>query len=214
MKYVLYILLSAFWQAPVSYTVTYIEVGPSSGPAALSALKQYRDLSRRDEGAVRIELFEQVGRPGHFTLIEAWNDPKAAEAHRAAAHTKELETRLQPRRLSGIDQRPYKALSTEPVQSANDRAIYVITHVDVGGQSDAPNLLRRVAEASRKEPGNLRYDVLQHTMRANHFTVIETWQSEKAVEAHAAAGHTKDYREALQPLLGSPLDERLFKLVE
>jgi quinol monooxygenase YgiN len=71
-----------------------------------------------------------------------------------------------------------------------------------------------LAEASRKEPGCLRFDVLQHTMRANHFTVVEVWENQKALDAHAAAAHTKQYRGVLQPISGSPLDERVYKTVE
>ena len=45
--------------------------------------------------------------------------------------------------------------------------------------TNAADLLTALAEASRKEEGNLRFDVLQHTMRANHFTIIEAWQTRK-----------------------------------
>jgi quinol monooxygenase YgiN len=95
-------------------------------------------------------------------------------------------------------------------------SIHVVAHVDTvgGAQADAPGLLTRLAEASRKEQGCLQFDVLQHTMRANHFTVIEIWESQKALDAHAAAPHTKQYRDGLQPISGSPLDERLYKAVE
>jgi len=91
----------------------------------------------------------------------------------------------------------------------------VITHVDIGGPgASAADILRKLAEASRKEEGNLRFDVLQHAMRANHFTVIEEWQTTKAIETHAAAAHTKEYRNSLGLIAGSPLDERLYKVVE
>ena len=91
----------------------------------------------------------------------------------------------------------------------------MITHVDIGGQgANAADLLRKLAEASRKEEGNLRFDVLQHAMRANHFTVIEEWHTAKAIETHAAATHTKEYRNSLGLIAGSPLDERLYKVVE
>jgi quinol monooxygenase YgiN len=51
-------------------------------------------------------------------------------------------------------------------------------------------------------------------MRANHFTVIEEWQTAKTIETHAAAAHTKEYRNSLAPISGGPLDERLYKAVE
>ncbi len=75
-------------------------------------------------------------------------------------------------------------------------------------------LLRSLAEASRKEPGNLRFDIVQHSMRANHFTVIEGWRNQQALDAHVAAAHTKTYRDAIQPMTGSPLDERVYKAIE
>ena len=97
--------------------------------------------------------------------------------------------------------------------AADPRTVYVISHVDVAPNTAAPMLLTRLAEASRKEAGNLRFDVLQHAMRANHFTVVEQWRSEAALDAHIAATHTRDYRDALQPLTGSPLDERVYRAI-
>ena len=32
--------------------------------------------------------------------------------------------------------------------------------------------------------------------------------------SHAAAAHTKQYRDTLQPMAGGPLDERLYKAVD
>jgi quinol monooxygenase YgiN len=211
------VLLAA--QAPTDtafYTVSYVDIAPASKPAAITAFKQYRDASRKDDGFVRYEFFEQVGRPGHFSLIETWANQKAFDSHSNASHTKDFRTKLDPIRLSDYDSRPYKTLSLTPNPTpANDRAIFVISHVDIGGQgTNAADLLKRLAEASRKEEGNLRFDVLQHAMRANHFTVIEEWQTQKAVDAHAAAAHTKQYRDGLAPIAGSPLDERLYKFVE
>ena len=51
------------------------------------------------------------------------------------------------------------------------RNAFVVAHVDVAPNTQAPALLQQLAEASRQEPGNLRFDVLQHAMRGNHFTV-------------------------------------------
>src|SRR5215475_12653094 len=199
-------------QAPTDttfYTVSYVDIAPASKPAAIAAFKQYRDASRKDEGFVRYEFFEQVGRPGHFSLIETWSNQKAFDTHANASHTKEFRTKLDPIRLSDYDSRPYKTLSLgTPPGAANDRATFVITHVDIGGQgTNAADLLKRLAETSRREDGNLRFDVLQHAMRANHFTVIEVWQNQKALDTHAASAHTRQYREALGPISGSPLDE-------
>jgi quinol monooxygenase YgiN len=51
-------------------------------------------------------------------------------------------------------------------------------------------------------------------MRSNHFEVIETWQSQRALDNHAAAAHTRKYRDDIQTALGSPLDERIYRAIE
>ena len=206
-------------QAPVTalYAVSYVEVMPSARASAVAAVKQYRDTSRQENGYVRVQLLEQVARPGHFAIIETWKDQVTFDAHEMTAPVKQVQDALQSIRLSGYDQRLYKALTVAAATEVGNRqAIHVVAHVDTvgGGQADAPGLLKRLAEASRREQGCLRFDVLQHTMRANHFTVIEVWENQKALDAHAAAPHTKQYRDGLQPVSGSPLDERLYKVVE
>jgi quinol monooxygenase YgiN len=192
------------------YAVSYVEAMPSS--KAIAALTHYREASRKDDGCIRIDLFEQVGRAGHFAVVEAWRDQKAFDA-RSAAVMKELLDTLKPIRVSDYDERSYKTLTVGSAP-ANGGALSVVTHVDVSQDPKVPELLRRLAEASRLEAGNLRFDVVQHTMRANHFTIIETWQSQKALDAHAAAAHTRQYRDELQPMTGSPLDERVYKTVQ
>ena len=74
-------------------------------------------------------------------------------------------------------------------------------------------MLARLAELSRSEQGNLRFDVLQHAQRGNHFTVVEHWRSDAALDEHVAAAHAREYRDALQPLTGSPLDERVYTAI-
>jgi quinol monooxygenase YgiN len=207
-------------QAPADtalYAVAYIEVMPATRAAMVAALKQYRGTSREEGGYVRFELLEQIGRPGHFAVVEVWKTQQAFDAHSMTGHAKQFLDALRPIRVSDYDQRPYKALTVASARAAGSgQAVHVVSHVDtVGGvQAEAPALLKRLAEASRTEPGCLEFDVLQHTMRANHFTVIEIWQSQTALDAHAAAQHTRQYRDGLRPISGSPLDERVYKAVE
>ena len=199
-----------------AYSVAYVDIAPASRTEAIAGIKQYRDSSRKDDGFRRIELFEQAGRPAHFCIIETWADNKAIDAHAASTSVRDFRTKIDSMRLSDYDQRPYKTLSLATARNGgSSRSTFVVTHVDIGGQgTNAADLLRKLSETSRKEEGNLRFDVLQHAMRANHFTVIEEWQTTKAIAMHAAATHTKEYRNSLGPIAGSPLDERPYRAVE
>ena len=212
----LLVLPDAQAQAPTDSTffaVSYVEAMASARVPATAALKQYRDAARTQDGYVRIDLFEQLDRPGHFVIVETWRDQKSFDA-RAIASQKPLMDALQPLRASGYDQRPYKTLTVAPSPAAARGTVSVVSHVDVNQDPKVPVMLKTLAEASRKEPGNVRFDIIQHTMRANHFTVVETWKDQKALEAHVSAGHTKQYRDDVQPMTGSPLDERVLKTVE
>ena len=156
------------------------------------------------------------GKPNLNGIWQALNTANwDIEAHAAAPHTKDWRGKIDQMRLSDYDQRPYKTLSLGGQPATNDDATYVISHVDIGGQgTNAAQLLRGLAETSRKENGNLRFDVLQHAARANHFTVIEAWRNQRALDAHAAAAHTRQYRDSLNPITGSPLDERIYKVAD
>jgi quinol monooxygenase YgiN len=203
-------------QAPAdatAYAVAYVEVMPAATQAMTTALARYREASRTEAGFTAIESFEQVGRPGHFTIVETWRDQAALDAHAKTAPLQTFQATLAPIRVSGYDQRPYKALTVAPPQgAATADAVVVISHIDIGGPfPNAPAMIRAFAEASRRETGNLRYDVLQHAMRANHYTVVEVWRNQQALDAHAAAAGSRAYRDALQPMTGSPLDERVYR---
>ena len=199
------------------YAVAYVEVTPAGVPQATKAFQTYRQAAAREPGFVAFDLFEQLGRPGHFVLVETWRDQAAFDAHQTAASVPVLKDALQSIRVSGYDQRPYKTLTVAPARAVPGRnAVAVVSHVDIGGgpQMDVPAILRKLAETSRAEAGNLSFDVTQHTARANHFTVVEVWADQQALDRHAAAAHTKQYRDDVQPGTGSPLDERAYRRVE
>ena len=199
------------------YAVAYVEINAASLPQATKSFHAYRMAAASETGFVAFDLFEQLGRAGHFVLVETWRDQAAFDAHQIAASLAALKDALQPIRVSGYDQRPYKTLTVAPARgAAGKNAVAVVSHVDIGGgpQMDVPAMLRKLAEASRAEPGNVRFDITQHMMRANHFTVVEVWADQQALDRHAAAAHTKQYRDDVQPGTGSPLDERAYRRVE
>jgi quinol monooxygenase YgiN len=100
-------------------------------------------------------------------------------------------------------------------QEADER-LYVVTHVDVlgpNGAAEAAKMLHQFAADSRNDQGSVRFEVLRDPDRLNHFTLVEVWRTRQDFESHLAASHSRAFREKLQPMLGSPFDERLHKLL-
>jgi len=91
------------------------------------------------------------------------------------------------------------------------QAVYVITHVDLMGANTAAGvaLLKQFAAETLKEKDCSRFEILQQDGRPNHLTIVGIWKDKNAFEAHDSSPYTKQFREKMQPLIGSPWDERL-----
>lgn len=92
----------------------------------------------------------------------------------------------------------------------SDSPTWIVTYIEVDGDAveQTEQLLTAQVLASKKEAGNLRFEAVQRINRGNHFVVLEAWSSPEARANHAAAAHTIAYRNALQPVLYAPYDER------
>jgi quinol monooxygenase YgiN len=55
-------------------------------------------------------VLQQVNRANHFTVVEAWTNRKAIDAHAMAAHTRAFRDQLAPFAGALYDERIYKAL--------------------------------------------------------------------------------------------------------
>ena len=198
------------------YAVTYIEVEPARADASRRLLARYRD-ALKDKDALEFAVFEQIGRAGHFAIVEQWPSAKAREDNAASAASREFRSALAPLLIAPYDERPHFALSTGPraaTPAATPTAVYVVTHVDiVPPKRDEGRRGAQLAEASRGTPGNVRFDALVQASRPNHLTLVEAWTDKAAQEAHTAASPTKAFRTILTPISGSLFDERLYVLL-
>src|SRR5262249_42091536 len=96
---------------------------------------------------------------------------------------------------------------------ASDMAVYVVSYIEVmpSSQGEAAALLKQYRDASRKDAGNMRLEVLQQSGRPDHFARVEMWQHQKVFEAQGTAAHTAQLRDKPQPMRVSPQDERVHK---
>jgi quinol monooxygenase YgiN len=196
------------------YSVTYVEVMPTSRADGLAVLSAYRDAARQEPGNQRCEVASRLGQPHQFVILEAWTDQAAFEAHVKSANTVQTRERLHAIRNAPLDERVHTGVSVGPLTPGpGGDAGYVVTHVDVipPRKDDGLAALQVLGDAARAEPGNLRFEVVQQTNRPNHFTVVEIWKDAKAAEAHSMTEATRRFRDALGPMSGALYDERFFK---
>jgi|SRR5215469_12268572 len=116
--------------------------------------------------------------------------------------------------LCDHDRRPYNTLSLSTAHNDGRRqSTFVLTHVDVGGQgTNVADLLAIWPRSAGKKKAIS--DSMSYSTRCGRITVIEDWQTATAIETHAAPTSSKECRNSLGPIAGSPLVEHLYKIVE
>lgn len=120
----------------------------------------------------------------------------------------------------------FAALLTAPAFAESD-AVHLATYIEVL-PADAPpahpgaahpgatqaqaaaavQALERYRDASRKEAGNLRFDVLTESGRTKRFLILEDWRDSASFDAHGKADSTAKFRQAMDAMATAPLDVR------
>lgn len=102
---------------------------------------------------------------------------------------------------------------TDAATAAPPQTVTAITFIDVipnqfvaGNEDKAHVLLEKMNADTQAEPGLVSFSILQETAHPNHFTLYEVWKSNQAFETHTQAAHTLEFRNDLQPLIGSPYE--------
>jgi quinol monooxygenase YgiN len=199
-----------------TYTMTYIEVVPSATARAIAALKEYRDAARKEPGAMYADIYQEDGQSHRFVLSEIWQTRGAVQTHSKGAATSNLEQKLKPIELGPADTRIHQAFAVTPPKAPGANDVIIISHIDVAGGNtqNLMNALAPLGEASRKETGMVRFEILDEVpAHVNHFRSFEEWANLAAFEAHNRAPHTQTYRTIVQQWLGTPYDQRLYKLI-
>jgi quinol monooxygenase YgiN len=212
------LVIAIMMATPELYIATYVEVQPPLSGQSVTLVKQYREATQKEAGNAGIEVVQEVSRSNRFVILEVWKDQASFEMHEKANHTADFRSSVRAIHGSPYDQRVHQGLTIDARSLAIPRnSISVVTHVDVPPprREEAEALLKTVAEESRKDEGNIRYDVFQESpSRTNHFTVFATWRDAKAFESHEVKPHVRRFREALGPMLGAPYDDRLYKPID
>jgi quinol monooxygenase YgiN len=197
------------------YAITYIEVAPKSAAEARQLILTYSADARKASGAVQIDALQRIGYASHFALIEQWQSQKSKDAYAATAATTTFREALAPLRIAAYDERIYAPLAVGSSLPATSDTVAILTHVDVipTAKDAGAAKVKEFADQSRGKMGNLRFDALVQTSRANHMTVIEFWDTQAGKEAHISMPAARSFRQDLYPISGSLYDERAYKLL-
>lgn len=197
-----------------AYVVSYIEVIPSETSAAIDLLQHHAEASRNDEDNALYQVLQRIGRPSHFAIIETWDSAEAQAAHAENEHTQGFRAALDPLLYSPYDERMHTNLHVTD-GSISAGSIFGLTHVDFAPTylEEGLEYVAQLVMSSRHHDGAVRFDVLTQANRSNHMTVVESWESAGAQEAHAVSEDAIEFRAAAHSLMGALYDERLYRML-
>lgn len=92
----------------------------------------------------------------------------------------------------------------------SDKPSFIVTYIEAAaGTADRVSaLIKAHTAAAKAKKGNLRFEGLQRIIRGNHFVILEAWATSEDRAANAASAETIAFRNALEPHLYAPYDER------
>jgi quinol monooxygenase YgiN len=97
-------------QSGAIYVLTHVDVIPAGKDDCMAALKAMSVDTASEAGNISYEVLQQANRGNHFTVVEAWTNRKALDAHAMAAHTRAFREKISPVAGALYDERIYKAL--------------------------------------------------------------------------------------------------------
>lgn len=96
-------------------------------------------------------------------------------------------------------------------------SVTVVTIIDVLSNANVPQnvensnaLLNKLAADTQQAPGVVSFKILREASRSNHFIILGVWKDMASFEAYSGAETTRAFRQAFQPKLGGPFDERIY----
>lgn len=76
--------------------------------------------------------------------------------------------------------------------------IVAVIVVKAAYQDELENVFHTVVDETRKEAGNVSYDLHQDCKNPLKYTILEVWKSQTAIDEHNASAHFKAFAAAIE----------------
>ena len=205
-----------------TYDLVFMEVMPQDVPKAVALLRTATDEARQSAGNIGFVSLQRYEIPTQFAMIGVWKDHASLLAYQSAPGTQKFLAALAPLLIAPYDERPHAAVWTEPardrkVLSSHDRnMVIVLTHIDMFAINKPVGLklLSALYPPSRKQQGNLAFDVLNQSSRLNHFSLFQAWTNLAAFNDYVEEIYVRKFRDAEIKIGGSLYDQRIFQVIQ
>lgn len=106
-------------------------------------------------------------------------------------------------------------MSSPKGEAVPGNSVRVVARIEAHPHSvaDVRSILTGLIAPTRNEAGCTTYELWQNSAEETDFTFVEDWESEAALDAHAASQHLKEANARLNGLIKQAPDVRRYNLV-
>jgi len=85
----------------------------------------------------------------------------------------------------------------------NELKIVAVITIKQEYRDELLSAIHKLVDATRKEDGNISYDLHQNVNNPAEYTIIEVWKSEQAIDIHNASTHFNEFKNAIDGKINS-----------
>ena len=196
-------------------TLVHIQVKPEHVADFVGAIRRNHEKSVLEPGNLRFDILRSVDDPARFVTYMAYRDEASAKSHTTTAHLLAFREEVAdwmavPRQnvlydgLFPTDEQDPGTGEPEPARGGHMFVTLVYVHVKPEHVSDFIESIRPNHEGSVREPGNLRFDILQSVDDPTRFIAYEAYVDEVSAWAHKETPHYLRWRDQVAGWMAEP----------
>lgn len=197
--------------------IAKFDVKPSERENFVAALRNVRDGTAREEGALGWDMYVNTDDPNQFWVDERYRDDTAVEFHQSQPYIIALAD-LSAQALSGppagyLLDLPIHSAGQQKAATAQDEPmmLFFIVPMADGTRQQIIDRLDTHVPLTRQEVGNLMFDAF--TLRSDPNTVLvhEIWRTPAALwDEHFSQGYAQETGALLSELTGRDLSSLMY----
>ena len=182
------------------------KVAPENLNNIIKVSKELVAASQKDAGNIEYDIYQSQTDKTQLMIFETWKDQASLDAHSAAAHFTRLVPQIANAAVGEM------AIQSFTAKSEGDQIrINCMLKVAPENVTKALGLAQELVEASRKDSGNIDYDIYQSQTTPTNLMIFETWKDQPSLDTHSAAEHFTRIVPQLQEMAIGEMAIQIFK---
>lgn len=182
------------------------KVAPENLENIIKISKELVAASQKDAGNIEYDIYQSQTDKTQLMIFETWKDQASLDVHSAAAHFTRIVPQIANAAVGEMAIQSFTAAS-----EGEQIRINCMLKVTPENVTKALGLAQELVEASRKDGGNIDYDIYQSQTTPTNLMIFETWKDQPSLDVHSSTEHFTRIVPQLQEMAVGEMAIQIFK---